>query len=156
MAPAEADFTAAARWSIRVPDINLDAVSEVFLRITYQGDVARLYAGKRLITDDFYHGVPWEISLRNIAVADRKQGLELQILPLRQDAPIYLAAGAWPAAASDRQAAANRDSVVRKLGPFDPRVAEFHSGRVSSESQTARLIDIKVIPYYRALADLRP
>jgi len=124
MAPAEADFKAAARWSIGVPDIGSDAVGEVFLRITYQGDVARLYAGKRLITDDFYRGSPWEIGLRNIPLAERKQGLELQILPLRQDAPIYLAAGVRSAAARERQA--------------------------------ARLVEIKVIPEYRALADLRP
>ena len=94
MAPAEAAFDKAARWSIRVPDVKSGAVGEIFLRIAYQGDVARIYAGKHLITDDFYHGAPWEIGLGNIPAAEWKQGLELQILPLRQDAPIYLAAGA--------------------------------------------------------------
>ncbi len=97
MAPAEAAFDKAARWSIRVPDVKSSAVGEIFLRIAYQGDVARIYAGKHLITDDFYHGAPWEIGLGNIPAAEWKQGLELQILPLRQDAPIYLAAGARPA-----------------------------------------------------------
>jgi beta-galactosidase len=98
LAPAEAAFdNAAARWSIRVPDVKSGAVGEVFLRIAYQGDVARIYAGKHLITDDFYHGAPWEIGLGDIPAAEWKQGLELRILPLRQDAPIYLAAGARPA-----------------------------------------------------------
>ncbi len=105
MAPTEADFKAAARWSIRVPEVNSDTVGEVFLRITYQGDVARLYAGERLITDDFYHGAPWEIGLRNIPAADRERGLRLEILPLRLEAPVYLAVDTGPGASKEGQAA---------------------------------------------------
>jgi hypothetical protein len=97
MAPVDADFAAAARWSVRVPEVKSPAVSEVLLRIAYEGDVARLYAGGRLFTDDFYHGKPWEIGLGRIAAADLKQGLELKILPLRKDAPIFFSAGARPA-----------------------------------------------------------
>jgi hypothetical protein len=97
MAPEEAAFDAAARWSIRVPEAQSSAVGEIFLRIVYQGDVARLNAGDRLIADDFYHGAPWEIGLRNIPAAGLQQGLELKILPLRADAPIYLGAGVRPA-----------------------------------------------------------
>jgi hypothetical protein len=124
MAPAEAEFKAAGRWSIQVPEIHSDAVGQVLLRITYSGDVARLYAGQRLITDDFYHGAPWEIGLRNIPVADWKQGLQLQILPLRKDAPVHFAAGARP--------------------------------MVTTDGQTVGLIEVKLIPQYRASADLRP
>ena len=150
MAPAEADFRNAARWSIRIPENKSDSTTQEFLRITYQGDVARLYAGDRLITDDFYHGAPWEIGLWRISTADLNRGLQLQILPLRQDAPIYLAAGAWPAVSSAQNASANRASEL------DPRIAQFQSGPVAGDGQTARLIDVKVVPYYRAWADLRP
>jgi hypothetical protein len=95
MAPTEADFQAAARWSIRVTNPKAEGVEELFLRIEYQGDVARLYAGDQLITDDFYHGAPWEIGLRNVPYP--QNGFELKILPLRQDAPVYLQEGARPA-----------------------------------------------------------
>jgi len=98
MAPSEADFHVAARWSIHIPGIASENVSEVLLRITYQGDVARIYAGKRLITDDFYHDAPWEIGLKNMSAVERKQGLELQILPLARNAPIYLPTGGRPGA----------------------------------------------------------
>jgi hypothetical protein len=93
MAPPESAFQKAARWSIRVPAAPSAAVGEVLLRIAYEGDVARLYAGGRLVTDDFYHGAPWEVGLRRIAAADLERGLELQILPLRADAPVYLGSG---------------------------------------------------------------
>jgi hypothetical protein len=124
MAPEESAFEEAARWSIRVPVVKSADVGEVLLRITYQGDVARIYAGGRLITDDFYHGAPWEIGLRNIPAADLNQGLELKILPLRQDAPIYLAAGAKPA--------------------------------IPAGGQVVQVTDVRVLPEYRAVADLRP
>lgn len=100
MAPEDAAFQAAARWSIHVPD-----VSDALLRITYQGDEARLYAGNRLVTDDFYHGAPWEIGLSTISAGELRQGLRLEILPLRQDAPIYLAPGVRPAIPPGGQAA---------------------------------------------------
>jgi hypothetical protein len=96
MAPPEGYFASAARWRVRVPDFTPAADSEVLLHLDYQGDVARIYAGGRLITDDFYHGAPWEIGLRNLPPEELRRGLELAILPLRQDAPIYLAAGASP------------------------------------------------------------
>ncbi len=94
LAPEESAFDSAARWSIHVPDVKSPVVRQVLLRIGYQGDVARIYAGARLITDDFYHGAPWEIGLQDISAADLKKGLDLQILPLRADAPIYLASDA--------------------------------------------------------------
>ena len=124
MAPEEAAFDGAARWSIRVPDVKSAAVGEVLLRITYQGDIARIYAGGRLITDDFYHGAPWEIGLRGIPAADLKQGLELKILPLRQDAPIYLATGVKPV--------------------------------IPAGGQVAQVTEVRLLPEYRAVADVRP
>ena len=93
MAPGDADFDAAARWSIRVPEVKSPAVSEILLRIGYEGDVGRLYAGGRLVADDFYHGRPWEVGLRRIPAGE----LELKILPLRKDATIFFSAGARPA-----------------------------------------------------------
>lgn len=116
MVPEDAAFEGAARWSIRVPDVKSSAVGQVLLRIAYQGDIARIYAGGRLITDDFYHGAPWEVGLRDIPGADLKQGLDLQVLPLRADAPVYLAAGAKPSIPAGGQVA--RLTGVRLLPQY--------------------------------------
>ena len=96
MAPVNSDFDRAARWSIRVPKIESKAVKDVFIRITYQGDVARVYVGDDFLTDDFYHGTPLQIGLQHVGSQKSDPELELKILPLRQDAPIYLSAGARP------------------------------------------------------------
>ncbi|SPE31078.1 hypothetical protein SBA3_1740014 [Candidatus Sulfopaludibacter sp. SbA3] len=89
------EFAAAARWSIRVAKLPA-GLSNVYLRISYRGDIGRAYNGAILLTDDFYKGTPWWIGLRRIPRADLERGIEVRILPLRQDAPIYLAAGARP------------------------------------------------------------
>ena len=93
MAPTDPDFRNAARWLIRVSHVANAGVNSIFLRIDYQGDVARIYAGDKLITDSFYNGAPWEIGLSDITPEELAHGLELKILPLRKDAPIYLPAG---------------------------------------------------------------
>jgi beta-galactosidase len=97
MAPGDAEFASAGRWSIRVPNLAGPGMSNVYLRIAYEGDVARVYDAGKLMTDDFYKGTPWWIGLRRISRAGLERGIELRILPLRQDAPIYLPSGARPA-----------------------------------------------------------
>jgi beta-galactosidase len=89
-APGEDAFQAAARWQISVPTDFLSGVSNVFLTVDYTGDVGRLSAGGHLLDDDFYNGLPWSIGLKRFAGLIRQAPLELSILPLRKDAPVYL------------------------------------------------------------------
>jgi beta-galactosidase len=88
----------------------IDGRREPIAAIVYQGDIARIYAGGPLITDDFYHGAPWEIGLEGIPAAGLKQGLDLEILPLRADAPIYLANVAKPSIPPGSQVAGRRNA----------------------------------------------
>lgn len=84
-------------------------LSELFLRIAYEGESARLYAGGKLIADNLFCGklrpeydgektdsVPvWEIGLRRFIEAGTDVSeLMLEILPLSPDARIYLES--WP------------------------------------------------------------
>ncbi len=105
-APTDADFTHAAKWRIKLP-ADLDLTADPLLRITYVGDVARVFAGETLLTDDFYNGNALEVGLRRYA-AELKQGeFTIQILPLQQNAPIYFSS---PAA---RNALGNETSIAR-------------------------------------------
>jgi hypothetical protein len=126
-APDEAAFDCAARWIIRVPPVESDAVKNIFLRITYQGDVARIYDRGMLVTDDFFKGTPWVIGLAPIVAREADPELELRILPLREDAPIYLPMGTRPSFPSTGEVAVLQDvqvipeyEVVADLNP--PRV----------------------------------
>ena len=88
-APDASDLPNAAKWSIVIPGNSLDGLSELYLRICYQGDVARFSAGPKLLLDDFYNGQDLDIGLRRFLDTTRSNSFELSILPLRKDAPVY-------------------------------------------------------------------
>ena len=82
-APTDGDFGSAAVYTITVPD-SLSGL----LTINYRGDVARLYADGQLIDDNFYNGRPFCYALSRLPENCRQ--LELRILPLQADMPVYL------------------------------------------------------------------
>ncbi len=88
-APAEGELPAAAQWSIAIPKGALDGLNDASLQIRYQGDVARLNAGDRLLTDDFFNGLDWDIGLKRFLDNKSASTFRLSILPLRKDAPVY-------------------------------------------------------------------
>jgi beta-galactosidase len=90
-APEDADFEAAEVWALDFANNSLSDVSDIFLQIDYVGDAARLYLGDHLIADDFYYGRRWEIGLKRFLPDVMSQGLQLRLLPIRKDAPIYIA-----------------------------------------------------------------
>lgn len=86
-APSEADWEQAAIYRITL-SAPLSNISEALLRINYRGDCARLYANGRLVADNFYYGRPFFYGLWRLSEGITE--LELRILPLQPDAPIYL------------------------------------------------------------------
>jgi hypothetical protein len=87
-APSEQDWEQAAVYKIQIPALDKTRVGASLLSISYRGDCARLYANGRLIADNFYYGRPFFYGLWRLS-EDCSQ-LELRILPLQPDAPIYL------------------------------------------------------------------
>jgi hypothetical protein len=88
-APDESEFSQAAKWSITLPSGVMDGLSELFLEVDYEGDVARLSSGHQLLTDDFYNGHPWLVGLGRFLNPRDPSTSELSILPLRKDAHVY-------------------------------------------------------------------
>jgi len=95
-APADVEFQGAAKWSLDIPAGAMDGISDLFLTVRYKGDVARLYSPAGLLTDNFYNGQPWTVELSRFLDLSRPNRLELDILPLRQDAPVYIEAPTKP------------------------------------------------------------
>ena len=50
----------------------------------------RAYHADTLLDDDFYHARPFEIGLHRYGPAVYSDGLTVKILPLREDAPVYI------------------------------------------------------------------
>ena len=82
--PTDADFDQAAVYTITLPEVDRKGL---LLNIDYRGDVARLYADGKLIDDNFYYGRPFQYALWRLPKDCRK--LELRILPLQKDMPVY-------------------------------------------------------------------
>jgi len=96
VAPTDADFIRSGVWKIEIPKVNPLGLSEMFLKVEYQGDVARFFRGPQLLDDNFYNGAPWEIGLKQFLSDKGPTDFELKVTPLRKAAPIYLPADAWP------------------------------------------------------------
>lgn len=86
-APTEADFEHAGVWQIHLPDGVPDR--ELVLRLSYVGDVARVYLGDKLLVDDFWNGADLELGLLRYAPQIYQQPLILKVLPTPQGRPIY-------------------------------------------------------------------
>lgn len=89
-APSEAPFQQAAKWSIALPANTLKGLSNLYLKVKYEGDVARLNSTGGLLVDNFFNGQPWTIGLKRFLDSQGPTTLQLEILPLRADAPIFL------------------------------------------------------------------
>lgn len=85
--PTDEDFANAAVYKIILPSEDV-AKANRLLSIEYQGDCARLYANGKLIADQFQYGRPFLYGLWRLPEGTTE--LELRILPLQADAPIYL------------------------------------------------------------------
>ncbi len=96
MEPDDADFARAAVWHLEFPAGVAADAAHTFLRIEYEGDVARVYAGPRFDNDNFYKGTPWELALWRYSPEELRRGLDLKILPLRKDTPLFLERSARP------------------------------------------------------------
>jgi beta-galactosidase len=91
--PTVQEFESAALWRIELPKVPANAsISDVWLEIDYQGDVARLSDAGRLIDDNFWNGSPWTIGLKESLPSwhSAENILDLRILPLPKTYPMYL------------------------------------------------------------------
>ena len=96
MAPVDADFEQAKKWRLPLPKLEaLEEDVELMLQLDYVADVLRLKADGALWMDDFYNGRGFEAPVRELANTNGQSletldALELLLLPLQPDAPIYL------------------------------------------------------------------
>jgi len=83
--PSDADFKNAAVYDINLASEMLEG--KKLMAIYYRGDCARLYADGKLVADNFYNGRPFLMGLWRLSKECKK--LQLRILPLQKDMPIY-------------------------------------------------------------------
>jgi hypothetical protein len=118
MEPKDEDFGQAALWTLHFPaDLLANPNRRPILQIDYVGDVARVYAGNRLVNDNFYKGPAWELGLWRLTLEELAKGIDLKILPLRADTPLFLEKSARPTFGSNGEALQLKD--VRIVWDYD-------------------------------------
>jgi hypothetical protein len=103
-APDESSFTQAGEWRVAVDSGALNGLSDIVLKIHYQGDEARLLKGDHLLTDNFFNGTSWRVGIKRFLAEGPAQPFTLQVLPLDQQAPIFFDKGMAPAMDKNGQA----------------------------------------------------
>jgi len=88
--PPDIAFQEAEKWQLQWLNPDMSGLSEALLQIEYTGDIGRLESQGKLLDDNFYKGVPWQIGLRRFGADTLKTPLTLEILPMPTVAPIYL------------------------------------------------------------------
>jgi hypothetical protein len=88
--PTAEDIEAAPRWKLSLPIGAFEGVSDVFLKVEYQGDIARLSAAGLLLADDFYNGMPWCIGLKRFRRQVESGGMEITVVPWRDRSKVVL------------------------------------------------------------------
>jgi len=95
MQPIPEAFRNAAAWEVKLSGGKLDKLDAALLDIDFTGDIARLFSGTRMLDDWYYNGQRWQFDLKRNGIASNAT-LQLSVLPLRADAPIYLPEQAVP------------------------------------------------------------
>jgi hypothetical protein len=72
------------KYQLQLPGDALAGLSDVFLRVDYEGDTGMAFIDGRLVADNFYDGAPWIIGLKRFAPEALEKGLCLVFHPLRQ------------------------------------------------------------------------
>lgn len=93
--PIPEAWATAASWSIPLPASLPATAEDVLLELDFVGDIGRLFSGTRLLDDWYFNGQRWQIGLRQWGLPARA-ALDLHVLPLRADAPIYIDAAHRP------------------------------------------------------------
>ena len=93
--PIPEAFATAATWALKLPAKLSPKDEDVLLELDFVGDIGRVFAGTTMLDDWYYNGQKWQIGLKQFAL---KPGAELQlsVLPLRADAPVYIDAAHRP------------------------------------------------------------
>jgi len=89
VAPGADAFAKAAAWKITIDGYHRAAsLSNLFLKIDYAGNVARLTSENSLLTDNFFNGDPWVVGLKRFMGEVRGNSIRVCVLPLEWDEPI--------------------------------------------------------------------
>lgn len=76
-------------YTFSLPDNYLAGLNNLYIKVNYSGDKAKLYFNHRLIADDFNNGTTWNIGLNRLEKSLDNQPMKLEISPSPNQARVY-------------------------------------------------------------------
>lgn len=89
-APGDADFAALVPVEVPVPDEVFDDAERVLLGLDWTGDAMRVYAGDRLVADQFWSGRRFDVDLAPYRAEIRAHGLWLRAFAWSPSSGVYV------------------------------------------------------------------
>jgi len=78
------------KFMVNIPDSTPEIVSDIILKVDYTGDTGMGFLNGKLVADNFYNGLPWEIGLKKfIDNLTKPENMVFYFRPLYKDAPFY-------------------------------------------------------------------
>ena len=81
---AQVEQISARKYQLTLPGDALADLSDIYLKVDYEGDTGMAFINGRLAADNFNNGTPWLIGLKRFVPEVLEKGLCLVFHPLRQ------------------------------------------------------------------------
>jgi beta-galactosidase len=85
-----ASVKGARYWKVTLPSDIFEGVSDIFLKIEYEGDTQAIYINGHLVADNFFAGEPMIIGLKRFESELKQKELVLLVTPLEDFEKVYL------------------------------------------------------------------
>ena len=76
-------------YLLKIPDDWLTGINQLYLHVSYNGDLGELRFGHKLIADNFNNFTPWQIGLKQFGNQIEGQQLKIKLFPFKPDFKIY-------------------------------------------------------------------
>ncbi|UYQ90975.1 beta-galactosidase [Chitinophaga horti] len=82
--------TGSNKLQVQLPATLKKHVADAILTVDYIGDTGMGFLDGKLVTDEFYKGIPWEIGLQQLMPFQKEQALNFYFRPMHKDASYFV------------------------------------------------------------------
>jgi beta-galactosidase len=98
--PAQLTTISRKKMAVTLPSLS-PGLNNIYLTIDYTGDTGMGFLDGKLVTDEFYKGIPWQIGLRTFLASSSTRQMVFYFRPLAKSASYLVDLQPYPASIPD-------------------------------------------------------